>query len=62
VRGSAVRSAFCAKSAASCEKPQLLCQGDALDPVAGFAFVEQEKANHHIATLCRVLGVFSSGY
>ena len=28
----------------------------------GFAFMQQEKASHHIATLCRVLGVSSSGY
>jgi putative transposase len=27
-----------------------------------FEFVEREKANHAVATLCRVLGVSSSGY
>jgi putative transposase len=28
----------------------------------GFAFIQQEKATHHIATLSRVLGVSPSGY
>ncbi|HHW15603.1 MAG TPA: IS3 family transposase, partial [Firmicutes bacterium] len=32
------------------------------DPVAIFSFVEEEKANHPIATMCRVLGVSTSGY
>lgn len=27
-----------------------------------FRFVEREKANHHVRTMCRVLGVSSSGY
>lgn len=40
----------------------LLRQGGALDPVAGFTFMRQEKAVRYISPLCRVLGVFSSGY
>jgi putative transposase len=30
--------------------------------VTVFRFVEREKANHHVATMCRVLGVSASGY
>src|SRR5690606_12071041 len=40
----------------------LLRQGDRPDPVEVFRFVEREKASHPIATMCRLLGVSSSGY
>jgi len=40
----------------------LLCQGDALDPVAGFEFIEANRAVHAAATMCRLLGVSTSGY
>jgi putative transposase len=39
----------------------LLRQGER-DPVAVFRFIEAEKANHAIATMCRVLRVSRSGY
>jgi transposase-like protein len=32
------------------------------DPVAVFRFIEAEKANHSVATMCRVLRVSRSGY
>jgi putative transposase len=40
----------------------LLRAGDQLDPVAGYALVEREKAHHSLARLCRVLGGSPSGY
>src|SRR5690606_20288622 len=40
----------------------LLRQGDQIVPLAAFACVEREKANHSVVTLCRVLGVSTSGY
>jgi putative transposase len=30
--------------------------------VTVFRFVERKKDNHHVATMCRVLGVSPSGY
>ncbi|MGH9196209.1 MAG: IS3 family transposase [Acidimicrobiia bacterium] len=40
----------------------LLRDGDRLDSQRAFEFVSAEKANHKIATICRVLGVSTSGY
>src|SRR5262245_39940691 len=40
----------------------LVCQGDHVDPVAGFGFVKGHQADHAIATMCHVLGVSPSGY
>jgi HTH-like domain len=36
------------------------CQGR--EPVAVFRFIAAERANHAVATICRVLGVSRSGY
>jgi len=44
------------------ERQALLPIRDHLDPAVAFTFVEQEKANHAVALLCRVLGVSLSGY
>ncbi|MHB8490441.1 MAG: transposase [Candidatus Dormibacteria bacterium] len=41
---------------------RLLRIGDRTDPVEGFEFVKREKAQHPVATLCRVLDVSTSGY
>jgi len=38
----------------------LLCHGRS--PVTAFRFVAVEKANHAVATICRLLGVSRSGY
>ncbi|QIA27781.1 IS3 family transposase [Thermaerobacter sp. PB12/4term] len=40
----------------------LFCPGEPTEPVTVFRFIEQEKAHHPVATLCRVLGVSTSGY
>ena len=40
----------------------LVRQGDALDPVAGFEFIDANRAVHPVATMCRLLGVSTSGY
>ena len=44
------------------ESSRLLRQGDRPNPVAVFGFVEREKATYPVATMCRVLGVSTSGY
>jgi hypothetical protein len=41
---------------------RLLRQGDRPNPVAVFGFVERERANYPVATMCRVLEVSTSGY
>jgi transposase-like protein len=38
-----------------------LREGDHLDPVQRFEFVTADRALHHVATTCRVLGVSPSG-
>ena len=35
--------------------------GERVDPVAGFEFVRANQADHAVATMCRVLGVSTSG-
>jgi hypothetical protein len=40
----------------------LVCTGDRHDAVATFEFVKGYQAMHGIATMCRVLGVSTSGY
>jgi putative transposase len=40
----------------------LVRQGDHVEPVQGFEFVKAHRADHPIATMCRVLGVSTSGY
>jgi hypothetical protein len=40
----------------------LVRQGDHVDPVAGFEFGKGDRPDYAIATMCRVLGVFPSGY
>jgi hypothetical protein len=39
----------------------LVCAGSRLDPVQGFEFVQAHKAEHRVATTCRVLGVSPAG-
>ena len=40
----------------------LVCSGDERDPCEGFRFVSDHQAAYPIATMCRLLGVSSSGY
>ena len=40
----------------------LVRSGDERDPAQGFRFVSDNQANYPMATMCRVLGVSSSGY
>ena len=40
----------------------LVRSGDERDPSAGFRFVSDHQADYPIATMCRLLGVSSSGY
>src|SRR4029077_5457729 len=40
----------------------LVCSGDERDPCEGFRFVSDHQASYPIATMCRLLGVSSSGY
>ena len=40
----------------------LVRQGDRLDPVGVFEFVDANQASFEIAVMCRVLGVSTSGY
>ena len=40
----------------------LVRSGDEHDPTEGFRFVSEHQADYPIATMCRVLGVSSSGY
>jgi putative transposase len=40
----------------------LLRQGERRDPLAAFAFIEAEKANHPVTIMSRLLGVSTSGY
>ncbi len=40
----------------------LLRQGKRREPLAVFAFIEAEKASSPISTMCRLLGVSTSGY
>ena len=39
-----------------------LCSGDQRNPVAVYGFIEQEKANHAVALMCRLFEVSKSGY
>ena len=41
---------------------QMVRSGDERDPTAGFRFVSDHQASYPIATMCRLLGVSSSGY
>jgi putative transposase len=41
---------------------RLLRSGDRVQAVEAFGFVEQERAHHRVARMCRVLGVSPSGY
>ena len=40
----------------------LVCSGDRLGPVQGFEFVKRNQADYPVVTLCRLLGVSTSGY
>ena len=40
----------------------LVCSGDRFDPVRIYGFVRANQAMYRTATMCRVLGVSSSGY
>src|SRR5207237_1758868 len=40
----------------------LVGSGDERDPSEGFRFVSDHQADYPIATMCRLLGVSSSGY
>jgi transposase-like protein len=40
----------------------LVRSGDRKDPVRIFEFVSAHQAQHRVATMCRVLGVSTSGY
>jgi putative transposase len=40
----------------------LLRQGDRSDPVRAYRFVERQRAHHPTATMCRLLGVSTSGF
>jgi len=40
----------------------LVRSGDQIDPVEGFEFVKRDQADYPVATLCRILGISTSGY
>ena len=40
----------------------LVRSGDRIDPVEGFEFVKRNQADYPVATLCRILGISTSGY
>jgi putative transposase len=40
----------------------LVRSGDRIDPLQGFEFVKANQADYPVATLCRILGVSTSGY
>ena len=41
---------------------RFLCSGDQRNPVVVYGFIEQEKANHAVALMCRLFEVSKSGY
>ena len=56
------RIGFCAKSANIVKSRGLVRHGDRLSAVTAFQFVSANQAMHGVATICRVLGVSTSGY
>jgi putative transposase len=60
--GSGMRTASCEWNGRSSQGRRLVRSGDERDPTQGFRFVSDHQANYPIATMCRLLGVSSSGY